>query len=257
MKAKPKANVRIRMSRTAFLSAEPQSQHTIEARRKSQERQDRAASPPEGAWTTTGTNRLARASRAASTPPSRRRRRVRAISACETSMPDARIVYVSATGAYTIQGLDYASRLGLWATDETCDRAADRADVAVGSRWRGRPSRRRKLRQSRRPLRGSPRRPASGCAASRRPAPEACFRRRERSAASPRNERPDRREGAGRPYCPPHPGPDTKRRPPGDRRSSPRRPHRRGSIHRKPAFLRDGRPAADGRRLRRHPPPHA
>ncbi len=37
----------------------------------------------------------------------------------QNALPDARIVYVSATGASTIQGLAYATRLGLWATIET------------------------------------------------------------------------------------------------------------------------------------------
>ena len=37
----------------------------------------------------------------------------------QNALPDARILYVSATGASTIQGLAYALRLGLWATDRT------------------------------------------------------------------------------------------------------------------------------------------
>ncbi len=37
----------------------------------------------------------------------------------QNALPDARILYVSATGASTIQGLAYAVRLGLWATDRT------------------------------------------------------------------------------------------------------------------------------------------
>lgn len=35
------------------------------------------------------------------------------------ALPDARVAYVSATGATTIPGLAYAGRLGLWATDDT------------------------------------------------------------------------------------------------------------------------------------------
>ena len=37
----------------------------------------------------------------------------------QNALPDARIVYVSATGASTLQGLAYATRLGLWATNDT------------------------------------------------------------------------------------------------------------------------------------------
>ena len=37
----------------------------------------------------------------------------------QNALPDARVLYVSATGASTIQGLGYAVRLGLWATDRT------------------------------------------------------------------------------------------------------------------------------------------
>ena len=37
----------------------------------------------------------------------------------QAALPDARIVYVSATGASTLQGLAYATRLGLWATIDT------------------------------------------------------------------------------------------------------------------------------------------
>ena len=35
------------------------------------------------------------------------------------ALPDARVLYVSATGATTLAGLAYAQRLGLWGTDET------------------------------------------------------------------------------------------------------------------------------------------
>ena len=37
----------------------------------------------------------------------------------QNALPDARVLYVSATGATTIQGLAYAVRLGLWAAGET------------------------------------------------------------------------------------------------------------------------------------------
>ncbi|MDE0032223.1 MAG: strawberry notch family protein [Deltaproteobacteria bacterium] len=37
----------------------------------------------------------------------------------QNALPDARIAYVSATGATTVQGLAYAGRLGLWAATET------------------------------------------------------------------------------------------------------------------------------------------
>ena len=37
----------------------------------------------------------------------------------QNALPQARIVYSSATGASTIDGLCYASRLGLWGTPET------------------------------------------------------------------------------------------------------------------------------------------
>ena len=37
----------------------------------------------------------------------------------QNALPDARIVYVSATGATTVPGLAYAGRLGLWAAGET------------------------------------------------------------------------------------------------------------------------------------------
>ena len=37
----------------------------------------------------------------------------------QNALPDARIVYVSATGATTVSGLAYARRLGLWASGET------------------------------------------------------------------------------------------------------------------------------------------
>ncbi len=36
----------------------------------------------------------------------------------QNALPDARILYVSATGASTIPGLAYATRLGLWSTDD-------------------------------------------------------------------------------------------------------------------------------------------
>ena len=36
-----------------------------------------------------------------------------------SAVPDARILYVSATGATTVPGLAYARRLGLWASGET------------------------------------------------------------------------------------------------------------------------------------------
>ena len=37
----------------------------------------------------------------------------------QNALPDARVLYVSATGATTLKGLAYAQRLGLWGTDET------------------------------------------------------------------------------------------------------------------------------------------
>ena len=37
----------------------------------------------------------------------------------QNALPDARVLYVSATGATTLAGLAYAQRLGLWGTDET------------------------------------------------------------------------------------------------------------------------------------------
>ena len=37
----------------------------------------------------------------------------------QAALPDARVLYVSATGATTLPGLAYAGRLGLWAADET------------------------------------------------------------------------------------------------------------------------------------------
>ena len=37
----------------------------------------------------------------------------------QNALPDARIAYVSATGATTVPGLAYAGRLGMWAADET------------------------------------------------------------------------------------------------------------------------------------------
>ena len=37
----------------------------------------------------------------------------------QNALPDARVLYISATGASTIQGLGYAVRLGLWSTDRT------------------------------------------------------------------------------------------------------------------------------------------
>ena len=37
----------------------------------------------------------------------------------QNALPDARVMYVSATGATTLAGLAYARRLGLWGTDET------------------------------------------------------------------------------------------------------------------------------------------
>ncbi len=37
----------------------------------------------------------------------------------QNALPDARIAYVSATGATTVPGLAYAGRLGLWGSDET------------------------------------------------------------------------------------------------------------------------------------------
>ena len=37
----------------------------------------------------------------------------------QNALPDARILYVSATGATTVPGLAYARRLGLWASGET------------------------------------------------------------------------------------------------------------------------------------------
>ena len=37
----------------------------------------------------------------------------------QNALPDARVLYVSATGATTVPGLAYARRLGLWASGET------------------------------------------------------------------------------------------------------------------------------------------
>ncbi len=37
----------------------------------------------------------------------------------QNALPDARVLYVSATGATTLQGLAYARRLGLWGSDDT------------------------------------------------------------------------------------------------------------------------------------------
>ena len=37
----------------------------------------------------------------------------------QNALPDARILYVSATGASSVEGLAYATRLGLWATERT------------------------------------------------------------------------------------------------------------------------------------------
>ena len=37
----------------------------------------------------------------------------------QNALPDARVLYVSATGATTLAGFAYAQRLGLWSTDET------------------------------------------------------------------------------------------------------------------------------------------
>ena len=37
----------------------------------------------------------------------------------QSALPDARVLYVSATGATTLPGLAYAGRLGLWAAGET------------------------------------------------------------------------------------------------------------------------------------------
>jgi hypothetical protein len=37
------------------------------------------------------------------------------------ALPDARILYVSATGATTVENLAYAQRLGLWGSDTAAD----------------------------------------------------------------------------------------------------------------------------------------
>ena len=56
----------------------------------------------------------------------------------QNALPDARIVYVSATGASTVEGLAYAQRLGLWMTERTAFRtrkefitAMDKGGVAA------------------------------------------------------------------------------------------------------------------------------
>ena len=58
----------------------------------------------------------------------------------QNALPDARIAYVSATGATTVPGLAYAGRLGLWAAGETpFEKRTDfvSAMEAAGSRhWR-------------------------------------------------------------------------------------------------------------------------
>ena len=60
--------------------------------------------PPE-AWAAAG----------APPPPSRGRAGLK----LQSALPDARVLYVSATGATTLPGLAYAGRLGLWAAGET------------------------------------------------------------------------------------------------------------------------------------------
>ena len=52
----------------------------------------------------------------------------------QNALPDARVVYVSATGASTIGGLAYAQRLGLWATDRGERVASQQVDVLVAER---------------------------------------------------------------------------------------------------------------------------
>ena len=56
-----------------------------------------------------------RASAARSSRPSRARAGLR----LQNALPDARIAYVSATGATTVPGLAYTGRLGLWSAGET------------------------------------------------------------------------------------------------------------------------------------------
>ena len=51
----------------------------------------------------------------------------------QNALPDARILYVSATGATTVPGLAYAARLGLWGSGETAVRDAARI---LSPRWR-------------------------------------------------------------------------------------------------------------------------
>ena len=56
----------------------------------------------------------------------------------QNALPDARVLYVSATGATTLAGLAYAQRLGLWGTDETPVRETHRLRQRHGIRRRGR-----------------------------------------------------------------------------------------------------------------------
>ena len=56
----------------------------------------------------------------------------------QNALPDARILYVSATGATTVPGLAYARRLGLWASGETPLRDQGRVRRRHGGGRRGR-----------------------------------------------------------------------------------------------------------------------
>ena len=55
--------------------------------------------------------------------------------ALQTRVPDARVVYVSATGATEVSNLAYASRLGLWQTGDLLVQDAIRVRCLNGSRW--------------------------------------------------------------------------------------------------------------------------
>ena len=53
------------------------------------------------------------------------------------ALPDARILYVSATGATTVQNLAYAARLGLWGTGDFP--FATRAEFVAAMNWAASP----------------------------------------------------------------------------------------------------------------------
>ena len=166
----------------------------------------------------------------------------------QNALPDARVLYVSATGASTIQGLGYAVRLGLWATDRTPFEKREKFVHGDGGR-------RRRRARGRRP-RPEGAGPVSGPRAQ-------LHRRRDRHPRAPHHAGATRDLRRVRRRLQDHPR-QPRRRPRGRRHHQPRRDaqpagqgsgekrlrERQAALLRPPAHL-DEVPHADPRRSRK------